>query len=410
MNINKPVSLLIFFILTACNEPLSISQWRGPNRDGIYPESQLLTSWPENGPEMKWSYEGLGAGHGNVGIGNNKLFICGMPDTTGVLFAFNLSGDLLWKKEYGEEWHTNYQGSRTTPTVIDELVYFESGQGVVFCYNGNSGELVWSLDILKKFSAENIQWGMAESLLVDGDLVFCTPGGIKNNIVALNRFDGSMVWTSEGSGQPAAYCSPILVNHNNTKLLVTMMAESIIGVDANTGEAYWSIEHKQSNKIHANTPVYYNGRIVCSSSSDKSDLDGTVQIILSEDGKDAEVKWRNQKATNLMSGFILKDGFIYGSPYNKSTWYCLNWDTGKTEYVSDAFDSGVIIYADGLFYCYGHKGDMALVNANSQTLNVISSFKIPLGSKEHWAHPVINNGQLYIRHGNALMVYDISEK
>ena len=410
MNINILISLLIVFILSSCGDPVSISQWRGPDRDGIYQETDLLRSWPENGPDMIWSYEGLGAGHGNVGIGDNSLFICGMPDTIGVLYAFSLNGELLWKKEYGEEWHTNYHGSRTTPTVIDDLVYFESGQGVVFCYNGNTGELVWSLDILEKFSADNIQWGMAESLLIDGDLLFCTPGGINNNIVALNRFDGSTIWTSKGSGQPAAYCSPILVNHNNTKLIVTMMAESIVGIDAGTGEAYWSIEHKQSNKIHANTPIYYNGKIVCSSASDKSDLDGTVQILLSEDGKNAEVNWRNQKITNLMSGFILKDGFIYGSPFNKSTWHCLNWETGETKYISDAFNSGVIIYADGLFYCYSHKGEMALVDANHETFNVISTFKVPLGTKEHWAHPVINDGRLYIRHGNALMAYNISEK
>jgi len=410
MNINIFISFLILFVLTACGDPVSVSQWRGPNRDGIYPETDLLNSWPENGPEMIWSYEGLGAGHGNVGIGYNSLFICGMPDTIGVLYAFSMNGELLWKKEYGEEWHTSYHGSRTTPTVIDGLVYFESGQGVVFCYNGNTGELVWSLDILEKFSADNIQWGMAESLLIDGDLLICTPGGINNNIVALNRFDGSTIWTSKGSGQPAAYCSPILVNHNNTKLIVTMMAESIIGIDAGTGEAYWRIEHKQSNKIHANTPIYFNGKIICSSSSDKSDLDGTVQILLSEDGKNAEVNWRNQKITNLMSGFILKDGFIYGSPYNKSTWHCVHWETGETKYISDAFDSGVIIYADGLFYCYSHKGEMALVDANHEAFNVISTFKVPLGTKEHWAHPVVNDGRLYIRHGNALMIYDISEK
>ena len=401
-------SLLFLCVISACSEPDPISQWRGPNRDGIYPESNLLKSWPENGPELIWSYEGLGAGHGNVGIGENSLFICGMPDTIGVLYAFNFDGDLLWKKEYGEEWHKNYQGSRTTPTVVDGLVYFESGQGVVFCYDEKSGELVWSIDILKKFSAENIQWGMAESLLVDGDLVFCTPGGVNNNVVALNRFDGSTVWTSKGSGQPAAYCSPILVDHNNTKLLITMMAESILGIDANSGEAYWEIEHRQRNKIHANTPVYYDGKILCSSSSDKSDLDGMVQIILSEDGTNAEVKWRNQKITNLMSGFILKEGHIFGSPYNKSTWHCVNWETGETEYITDAFDSGVIIFSDGLFYCYSHKGEMALVDANKQAFNVISTFNVPLGSKEHWAHPVIKNGRLYIRHGDAIMVYEIS--
>ena len=404
------LSFLFICIINACSGPASLSQWRGPNRDGIYPGSDLLAIWPENGPEMIWSYEGLGAGHGNVGIGKNSLFICGMPDTTGVLYAFNFAGDLLWKTEYGEEWHQNYQGSRTTPTVIDGLVYLESGQGIVYCYEENSGNLVWSLDILKKFSAENIQWGMAESLLIDGDLVFCTPGGTENNVVALNRFDGSTVWTSKGSGQPAAYCSPILVEHNSTKLLVTMMAESIIGIDATSGESYWIIEHQQSNKIHANTPIYYDGRILCSSASAKSDLDGTVQIILSEDGRDAEVKWRNQKVTNLMNGFILKDGYLYSSPYNKSRWHCLDWDTGEIQYTSNAFDSGPIIYADGLFYCYSHKGEMALVEADHESFNVISTFIVPLGTKEHWSHPVINDGRLYIRHGNALMVYNIAEK
>jgi len=410
MKTNSFILFLALIIFTACSEPVSISQWRGSNRDGIYLETNLLRSWPENGPEMIWSYEGLGAGHGNVGIGENSLFICGMPDTVGILYAFGFDGDLLWKKEYGEEWHKNYHGSRTTPTVINELVYFESGQGVIFCYDEDTGELVWSLDMLKKFSAENLRWGITESLLVDGDLVFCTPGGVNNNMVALNRFDGTTVWTSKGSGQPAAYCSPILINHNNTKLIVNMMAESIVGIDAVTGDAYWDIEHQQSNKIHANTPVYYNGKIVCSSSSDKSDLDGTVQLLLSEDGKDVEVKWRNQKATNLMNSFILKDGFIFGSPYNKSTWHCLNWETGETQYISEEFDSGPIIYADGLFYCYSHKGEMALVDATHEYFNVISSFKVPLGTKEHWAHPVIKDGRLYIRHGNALMVYSVKEK
>jgi len=31
----------------------------------------------------------------------------------------------------------------------------------------------------------------------------------------------------------------------------------------------------------------------------------------------------------------------------------------------------------------------------------------PLGNDQHWARPVIANGVLYIRHGDALMAYDI---
>lgn len=389
---------------------IEISQWRGPNRDGKYPDTNLLKQWPENGPDLVWSFEGLGEGHSNVGIGNDKLFICGMPDTIGVIYSFDLNGVLLWKKEYGLEWYKNYTGSRSTPTVVGDLVYFESGQGVVFCYDGNSGDLIWSVDLLRKFNAKNIEWGMTESLLVDGNTIFCTPGGAKNNVVALNRFTGETIWTSTGNRQLSAYCSPILVEHNNTRLIVTMTAESIIGLDADTGEFYWSIEQQQSNKIHANTPIYHDGKILCASSSARSSHGGTVQIQLSNDGKKAEVLWRREKIANLMGGFILNDGFVFGSLYNRSDWYCLNWKTGETEYISKALGSGVIIYADGLFYCYSQRGEIALVNADNDGFKVISSFDVPLGTNQHWAHPVIDDGRLYIRHGNALMAYDIAQK
>jgi len=119
------------------------------------------------------------------------------------------------------------------------------------------------------------------------------------------------------------------------------------------------------------------------------------------------VAWRNKNATNLMSGFIVNNDFVLGSPYNKSEWYCLDMETGKTKYNTKALNSGIVVYADGLYYCYSHTGDMALVDANDNEFSVISSFPVPLGTDPHWAHPVIHNGRLYIRHGNALMVYDI---
>ena len=402
--------LSIASLLYSCTHSSEVSQWRGPNRDGKYAETNLLKQWPENGPGLRWSFEGLGEGHGNVGIGQGKLFVCGMPDTTGVIYAFDMQGELLWKKEYGLEWHLNYTGSRSTPTVVGDMVYFESGQGVVYCYNGNTGDLIWSVDLLQKFNAQNIKWGMTESLLIDGDVVYCTPGGAENNVVALNRFNGETIWTSPGNRQPAAYCSPILVEHNDTRLIVTMTAESIIGIDADTGEFYWSIEQQQSNKIHANTPVYYDGKILCASSASRTDHSGTVLLQLSEDGKKVEVIWRRPNITNLMGGVILHEGYVYGAMFRSSDWYCLNWETGETEYISEGFKNGAMVYADGLYYCYNEDGKMALVDATPQEFNIISSFDIPLGTKEHWAHPVIHEGTMYVRHGNALMAYDIAKK
>ena len=67
-----------------------------------------------------------------------------------------------------------------------------------------------------------------------------------------------------------------------------------------------------------------------------------------------------------------------------------------------------MIYADGLFYCYGMDGVVALVEADATDCRVISSFEVPLGTEQHWAHPVIHDGRLYMHHGDALMCYDLT--
>ena len=398
----------LFCVATGTNVYCQSSQWRGPGRNGVYTETGLLQKWPVQGPELLWSFEGLGAGHGNVGIGKDKMFILGMPDTTGVLYAFDFKGKLLWEKNYGLEWHENYTGPRSTPTIVGDLVYFISGQGVVYCYKANTGDLVWSIDMVKKYNGRNNTWGIAESVLIDGDILFCTPGGIENNIVALNRLTGTTIWTSPGNRQPSAYCSPILVKHNKTKLIVTMTAESIVGVDAVTGQFYWKVDQFQTNKIHANTPVYSNGIIYCSSDNAKTNF-GLVALKLSDDGKNVSILWRNVDFKNLMGGIIVTDGHIYGSMYRKGLWCCINTTTGKIIYSSNKFGDGNIIMADGRMYCYSEKGEMALVSADPSSFTLLSSFKVPLGSDQHWAHPVINKGRLYIRHGDALMVYNIKK-
>jgi hypothetical protein len=64
--------------------------------------------------------------------------------------------------------------------------------------------------------------------------------------------------------------------------------------------------------------------------------------------------------------------------------------------------------ADGMLHCYGEKkGTLALVKAALAGCQQHGSFDIPMGTAQHWAHPVISDGRLYMRHGDALMVYDI---
>jgi outer membrane protein assembly factor BamB len=261
--------------------------------------------------------------------------------------------------------------------------------------------------MFERFGAQKTNWGIAESPLIAGERIILTPGGVEHNVVALNRFTGETVWTTRGNSEPSAYCSPILVEHHDTRLIVTMTAESVLGIDTENGQTYWRIEQTQRNKINANSPVYNDGRIYCAS-AEGNGADGHVMIELSKDGKTAEVGWRNQDLYNLMGGIVFHEGCIYSSTINKNEWYCMDAGTGNLKYISDQVSGGVIIFADGLFYCYGTDGVISLVEANSTGIRVISSFEVHLGTDQHWAHPVIHDDRLYVRHGDALMCYDIA--
>jgi outer membrane protein assembly factor BamB len=403
----SPLTVLAFLILVSCSDKTELSQWRGPDRDGKYTETGLLKQWPEEGPEMLWSFEGLGAGHGSVSIAEDQIFILGMPDTIGVIYCFDLEGHLKWQKEYGLEWYANYTGPRSTPTITGGLLYFVSGQGVAFCMETKTGEVRWSVDMFETFGAQDTNWGIAESPLLDGDRMIVTPGGKKHNVVALDRFTGETVWSSKGNGEQSAYCSPILVQLNDTRLIVTMTAESVLGIDAENGQTYWSIPHKQGNKINANSPVYEGGRVF-SASGQADTTEGHLMIQLLEDGKTAEVGWRNEEWFNLLGGLILYDGDLYSSTFDKTEWYSLDAETGQLNYVSDQVFGGATIFAEGRFYCYGTDGFLALIEPNENGCRVISSFEVTLGTDQHWAHPVIHDGRLYVHHGNALICYDIT--
>lgn len=407
MLLKKTLFAVSALVLVSCSHRNELSQWRGPDRDGKYPQTGLLEQWPDKGPLMLWSYEGLGAGHGSVSVAGDQVYVLGMPDTMGVIYSFDMEGNLLWQKEYGLEWYKNYTGSRSSPTIAGGLLYFVSGQGVAFCMDRETGDVRWSVDMFERFGAQETTWGIAESPLLDGDRIILTPGGVEHNVVALDRFTGETVWSSKGNGEQSAYCSPILVKHNGQRLIVTMTAESVLGIDADNGHTYWSIPHKQGNKINANSPVYDAGRVFCASARADT-TKGHVMIQLSQDGKGAEVGWRNETLFNLLGGIVVEQGSLYSSTFDKKEWFSIDAGTGNLNYMSDQVSGGAMIHAEGRFYCYGTDGILALVEADDTGCRVISSFEVPLGTDQHWAHPVIHDRRLYVRHGNAVMCFDIA--
>jgi outer membrane protein assembly factor BamB len=381
------------------------SQWRGKNRDGIYDEKALLREWPVGGPRLLWHYDNLGEGHASAAVvSHEKIYTTGAVDGKGSVFAFTLDGKLAWRTPYGDEWTESYAGSRSTPLVNDGKIYLMSAFGKIVCLSADKGNIVWSVDIMKNYDGRNITWGVTENLLIDGDKLFCTVGGTKNNVIALNKNSGKLIWSNPGNGEKSAYCSPILITLPARKIVVTMTEFSILGIDAATGKKLWSYEQRNQYAVHANTPLYSNGYLYCVSGYGY----GSVMLKLSADGSSVTKVWNNKTLDSRMGGIVLLNGKIYGFGDQVKGLHCLDWKTGK-EIAFDKMNGrlGSIISAEGMLYTYDESGEAALIEPTLTGFKKISGYKIPFGSAQHWAHPVIENGRLYIRHGNSLMVFDI---
>ena len=184
-----------------------------------------------------------------------------------------------------------------------------------------------------------------------------------------------------------------------------MTASSILGVDATDGKKLWSYTQTNQYAVHANTPLYKDGYLYCVSGYGK----GGVMLKIAEDGNTVKKIWSDSTLDNRMGGVVVVNGRIYGSGDYNRNWFCLDWETGKELFSALLVGKGNVIYADDLLYFYGESGNIALVKPENESFKQISTFRVPYGSAQHWAHLVIHNKKLYVRHGNSLMAFDIAQ-
>lgn len=404
--------LFLAVVFMACAQQTeTIYEWRGPNRTGVYSETKLLGLWPPEGPGLIWETFDLGNGYGSPTVTDKRLLIVGSDDSLSYLFAFDFNGFLQYKKPIGAEWVVNYPGARCAPTVIGNKVYVMTGMGDVACLDEATGELLWKHNMVDDFGGVIPRFGFSQALAVKGDKVFCCPGGIQNNVMALNRFTGSTIWSCAGKGERPGYNPPKVIETEGRKIFVTFSAYHLLGVDVETGELLWS--HEQINTpvenrgpgmgdTHANTVLFENDTLFYI----EGDGNCAVALLLSHKGEKITQLWNNAVVDNYMGGILKIGDYLYSCGFSNKNLVKINAHNGAVEQ-SLPIGAGTLIAADGMLYYYTMQGIVNLISFKQNTMEVISSFKINKGSKEHFAHPVINNGSLYIRHGEYLGAYAI---
>jgi outer membrane protein assembly factor BamB len=374
------------------------SQWRGTMRDGFSAETNLLKTWPAEGPALVWSSDKIGAGFATPIINDHIIYVAGTRDSFEMITAFDFSGKILWQKDYGK-----IKGGQevSTPTYCKDKIYAFTSSGILSCINPAKGLIDWSINIPDKFKgAIGTGTQFCESPLVTDDKVILTPCGKNTTMIALNSANGETVWTSESLNDSSNYTSPVLIQGNDRKLIVTSTRNHCIAVDLNTGEIVWKEKLKTTYvPLPGTKQVYFSGT-----------REGGKLLNISDDLSSFNFKWCDSLKVKILGGAVRIGNRIFGTFENGTGIFCVDWETGKLITKNNAIKGANLLAADGMIYSYEERGGrVSLLKPGDTNIEIAGSFQVKLGSQAHLAHMSIANSILFVRHGEVLMAYDIKQ-
>ena len=388
-------------------------RFHGPSHDNKSTETGLLKKWPAAGPKLLWTATGIGTGYSSVSVADGTIYTAGTVGKITYVFAFDLDGKLKWKTPNGGAWTasrrqryaSSYAGSRSTPTCDAGRVYHLGELGRLAAFDAKTGREIWSLDLFKTFDATTPKYGLAESVLIDGDRLICSPGGTKGYMVCLEKATGKLIWAAAGVPGKMGYCSARIVEIAGRRQILSFSSQAVFGLDAATGKLLWHVDHQNQRGNNVADPIPHDGCVLASSGYGKGSI--LIRLKPADGGAvQAETVWASKLLDNHHGGVVLVGSHVYGSGHRARGWFCLDFATGKQAWNTPG--KGSLTYADGMLYCLDERGTMSLVEATPDAHRLVSSFPVPKGGRGlHWAHPVVCNARLYVRHADKLFAYDV---
>ena len=404
----------LFLIPAAVLEAADWPAWRGPKRDGISQESGLMKEWPKEGPPLRWQVKDIGSGYSTPAVVQDRLYLLSNTgvDNEFVLVLSARDGKKIWNKTIGKVGNPNqqpaYPASRSTPTVEGDVMFVLGSDGDLACLKASDGAIQWQKSLRTDFGGSPGKWAYAESPLIDGDVLVCTPGGSEATIIALNKKNGEIIWKSAiPGGDQAGYASAIIATIGGKKQYIQFLQNGVVGVDAKTGKFQWRYD-KTSKSSPANipTPVAEDGLVYSGTGRGGG---GLVKITPKEDAFEAEQVYFSPKLPTAIGGAVKIGKYLYGT--GGRSMVCADFATGELKWEEVGIGAASLMFADGRFYLHGENGEVALVEATPEGYREKGRFSPPdqpdRGISKAWAYPVVANGKLYIRDANCLWAYDV---
>jgi outer membrane protein assembly factor BamB len=379
------------------------TDFRGPQRDGVYRERPVVVDWPAGGLMPLWK-QPAGAGYASFVVAGGRAFTIEQRGAREVVAAYDvLTGRELWTNAWDTEFRESMggDGPRATPTWADGLVFALGAIGELRALDEATGRVVWRTNILTDSRASNINWGMAGAPLVVDDTLVVVPGGRNGqSVVAYDRRTGKRAWAA--LDDQAAYASPMLATLGGVRQIVLFTASRVLGLATDGSRVLWAHPWPGPNDINAAQPlVVSENRLFISSGYGVGGA--LLELTPSADGFTVREVWRNTRMKNRFASAVLHDGIIYG--LDEAILAAVDAATGELVWKGGRYGYGQLILASDHLIVLTEDGDLALVRATRERFNEVARFPVLEGKT--WNVPALTGGYLLVRNLAEMAAFDL---
>jgi len=384
------------------------AQFLGPQRSGVIADVHLARNWETNPPRLIWRRP-VGAGWGAFAFAGDLAITQEQQGGEECVVCRRVSnGAELWRHADAINFDSSMggPGPRATPTIAGGRVYAVGATGILNCLNGATGEIVWSVDILKDNSAENIAHGVAGSpLLVDNLVVVCPTGSNGLCLAAYDKDSGKRVW--QGGKDQTSYASPMLAELHGARQILLFTSKGLTGHDAGSGAVLWSFPFANDQFVNCSQPIVNvgaTGQIFVSTGYSKGCA--LIQVDKTTDGSwQAHALWTSRNMKTKFTSAVLYQKFIYGLDDGMIS--CIDpAREGKLMWKERRYRHGQVLLVDDLLLIQAEDGSVALVEPSPQGLRELGQFRA-LAHKT-WNNPALAGRLLLVRNDREAACYELA--
>ena len=385
-------------------------QFLGPKRDSTTDET--VAAWT-GAPKVLWKHK-VGPAHASPVVANGIAYAFYQPGSkpADALAAYDAAtGKPLWEKSYDREPFSPPFGAgpRGTPTVDGGRVFTLGGTGILACWDAKTGDVIWKVDTLKEFTAENLTFGVSASPLVFDDRVYVNVGGKGAGLVAFNRETGKPAWKATDDG--ASYSSPIAVGTGEKAQVVFLTKQNLLGVSPATGDVFWKVPFRDLLSESATAPLATGDLLVGSSVTL-----GSVALRMTEkDGKPAvEPLWRKKELNCYFSTPVAVGEHLYMlngvlSITPSITLRCVEARTGKVLWSKEnvgKYHAALVRTGDNKLLMLEDNGGLILFQPDPKGYRELARAKV---CGPTWAHPAVSGGRVFLRDEKELIALEVGK-